>query len=347
MPVLKCLLALCLLNQIMSAQSEENAHRLFKRQSRGSGLKITELSPWTLPRKNVKQGDINKVERFRLQAPGITVEVASLDLIITSIKVPNQNKTMSDIILGFDDIAGYLESPSFSGAFVSLSPKGMQSENKTPRNWRATKLDDALVFSLLQGKKVLLNARFSLSKDELRVEMKGIVSEPTFLSIGLKNYFNLAGYETGLSGIEGHIVQINGNEISEKNRGSTKYVALDGHELDFRVPQSVEEVIYKDSLKYGRDFIVERSISEFDRFVGRVSHADSRRFLEVYSNQPVLHFDLLGETDAEGKESTPMEKNGGFVVKMATLLDDKEISSVNPGQIYSQTLVYKFGVDQF
>ncbi|XP_040566654.1 galactose mutarotase [Lepeophtheirus salmonis] len=337
-----------LLLNVQFILSEDSIQSIFKRQS-GNALQITELDHWTLPPKYVKNGDDNKVRRFRLESPQMTIEMISLDLIITSINIPNQKNEMSDVVLGFDDINGYLRDSSFSGAFVSLSPKEMQHEKKTPRNWNPTLKENSIVFSLLKDKTVLLNAEFYLSEteEELTVDIKGIVSKPTFMNIGLKTYFNLAGYETGPSGIEGHVVQINANEISEKSGGEFRYVDLEENDLDLRIPQTLDEIIFKESLKSGRYFIVDRSISEFHRFVGRVSHTDSKRYLEVYSNQPAVYFDLSKESQSNGKNETKLEKNSGFEMKMVTLLDNDQISNINPGDLYTHTIKYKFGVDEF
>ncbi|MES2674227.1 MAG: aldose epimerase family protein [Pseudomonadota bacterium] len=51
-------------------------------------------------------------------ANGVTVKVTNFGGVITSINIPDKNGKLGDIVLGFDDVDGYLKNKSFYGAVI-------------------------------------------------------------------------------------------------------------------------------------------------------------------------------------------------------------------------------------
>ncbi|MES2824172.1 MAG: aldose epimerase family protein [Pseudomonadota bacterium] len=51
-------------------------------------------------------------------ANGVTVKVTNFGGVITSIQVPDKNGKLGDIVLGFDNVDGYLKNKSFYGALI-------------------------------------------------------------------------------------------------------------------------------------------------------------------------------------------------------------------------------------
>ena len=65
-------------------------------------LQVLELPPWKAKSATYK--------RFRLTSGlGIEVDLLSLGATVTSIRVPDKDGVLSDVVLGFDDIETYLE----------------------------------------------------------------------------------------------------------------------------------------------------------------------------------------------------------------------------------------------
>src|SRR5687768_12700616 len=65
-----------------------------------------------------KMPDGKPVERFTLtNANGVELKAISYGGIITSLRVPDSNGKFDDIVLGFDQLDGYLKDHPFFGAF--------------------------------------------------------------------------------------------------------------------------------------------------------------------------------------------------------------------------------------
>ena len=66
-----------------------------------------------------KTADGQAVEAFTLKnASGVEVTAITYGGIITSLKVPDRNGALGDIVLGFDSIDGYLKGHPYFGAII-------------------------------------------------------------------------------------------------------------------------------------------------------------------------------------------------------------------------------------
>jgi aldose 1-epimerase len=66
---------------------------------------------------NLATGESAQLFSFR-NARGIEVQVTNYGGIITSIKTPDRAGRLADIVLGYDDLAGYLRNSPYFGAIV-------------------------------------------------------------------------------------------------------------------------------------------------------------------------------------------------------------------------------------
>src|SRR5688572_14637618 len=66
-----------------------------------------------------KMPDGQAVERFTLtNAKGVVLQAISYGGIITSLRVPDRNGRLDDIVLGFDNLDGYLKGHPYFGAII-------------------------------------------------------------------------------------------------------------------------------------------------------------------------------------------------------------------------------------
>ncbi len=64
-----------------------------------------------------KKGE--KVTLFRIEnSKGMAAEIIDFGAILTSLWVPDKNGKLDDVVLGFDDIEGYFDNPSFFGSTI-------------------------------------------------------------------------------------------------------------------------------------------------------------------------------------------------------------------------------------
>ncbi len=175
--------------------------------------------------------DGRQVNLFTLTNPsGAEVKIIDYGAIVVSLKVPDRAGTLRDVVLGYDDLAGYVKDKVFLGATVgryanriaagkfTLDGKTYQLDlNDGPNHlhggaggfykklWQAKLVKGkdgpgvALTYVSPDGEdgypgKVTLTVTYTLTRDDaLRVDYRGATDKPTILNPTHHSYFNLSG----------------------------------------------------------------------------------------------------------------------------------------------------------
>ena len=177
--------------------------------------------------------DGRKVTLYTLtNSAGAEARVITYGAILVSLKVPDRQGTLRDVVLGYDDLAGYVKDTSFLGATVgryanriaagkfTLDGKSYQLDRNNGPNhlhggaegfykklWRAepVKGDPAgvkLTYVSPDGEggypgTVTLTVTYTLTADNaLRIDYHGTTDKPTVLNATHHSYFNLSGDPT-------------------------------------------------------------------------------------------------------------------------------------------------------
>lgn len=254
---------------------------------------------------------------------GFSLSAISYGAIIQSVKVPDRNGTISDVVLGFDDLEGYVKknSPHFGGAIgrcanriggASFTIDG--AEYQLAKNvgtnhlhggiigfdqvvWKTTVVGTKVIFSYLSkdGEEgypgdLITNLTYQVSDDDsLHVTFQSTTTRKTVVNLTNHSYFNLAGHDTGAQELYEHVISINADRITETDSDSIptgKFIDVGGTPYDLRIPISFSEVMTKQPDLYDDNFCVSTHGNKGLNFVSRVEHPPSGRYLEVYSNQP-------------------------------------------------------------
>ncbi|CAH2087835.1 unnamed protein product [Euphydryas editha] len=254
---------------------------------------------------------------------GFSVSVISYGAIIQSIQVPDKYGATTDVVLGFDDIEGYItrNSPylgatvgrcanriggaSFKIDGVSYSVAknigkdhlhgGLVGFDKM--NWNATVNGKKVIFSYLSkdGEEgypgdLVTNVIYEVKNDDvLYVEFLATTTKKTVVNLTNHSYFNLAGHDAGPDEIFNHVITINADKITETTSESIptgRFIKVGGTPFDLRVPTRLGDAMNKASGLYDDNFCVTINDEQSMNFVSRVVHPSSGRYLEVYSNQP-------------------------------------------------------------
>ncbi|XP_063235687.1 galactose mutarotase-like isoform X2 [Bacillus rossius redtenbacheri] len=184
------------------------------------------------------------VDRYTLRnGRGAEVQVMSYGATVTSVKLPDRSGGVDDVVLGFDDLDGYLkaDNPYFgavvgrvanrikNGRFkignetyqISLNDGnntlhgGLKGFDK--KVWSSCVEDDKVVFSYLSSDgeegfpgAVLASVTYQLTdSNELKVTWKATSTKPTPINLTNHSYFNLCGHANGSQCIYEHLVKIN------------------------------------------------------------------------------------------------------------------------------------------
>jgi aldose 1-epimerase len=211
-------------------------------------------------------------------ANGCEARIMTYGGIVQSLKVPDKNGNFGDVVLGYDNLDGYIAKTPYFGALIGrygnrIGGAKFTLEGKTytlatnngPNSlhggikgfdkvvWKAVKADVGP-----QGPQVELNylskdgeegfpgnlnvtAVYTLTdKNELRLDFTATTDQPTLCNLTHHSYFNLAGQGNG--DILGHIVYINADNTTpvDSNLITTGEIKpVDGTPFDFRKPMAI------------------------------------------------------------------------------------------------------------
>jgi len=226
-----------------------------------------------------------KVQKFTLSNEnGVIVELIDYGATIVSVKVPNTEKPGSkiDLVLGYDNIDGYLGKPSknpYFGAIVGRvanriaegtfkidGEKFTLAQNNGTNSlhggligydkviWNSATNENSVTFSYLSkdGEEgypgdVVINVTYTLTRDNgLKIDIKGVTSKATPLNLANHVYFNLAGHETGAKGLGEHFVAVNADHYlptSDKQIPLGNLEDVGGSVFDLRIPRKLSEML--------------------------------------------------------------------------------------------------------
>jgi aldose 1-epimerase len=224
-----------------------------------------------------KLADGTAVESFTLRnANGVEVRAITYGAIITSLRVPDRAGKLGDVVLGHDDLAGYVSKPSYFGTVVgrygnriakgkfTLDGKTYTlATNNGPNHlhggikgfdkvvWKAEPAPSgtAVTFRYVsadgeEGYPGRLQAQVTYTLDDknaLTFEYLATTDKPTPVNLTQHSYFNLAGPGAG-GDILGHVLTLDGDRYTPVDAtliplGTLAPVA--GTPFDFRKPVAI------------------------------------------------------------------------------------------------------------
>jgi len=234
--------------------------------------------------------DGTPVELYTLRnANGVEATIATYGGIVTSLKVPDRNGNLGDVVLGYDNLDGYLKSTPYFGALIgrygNRIAKGQFTLNgktytlatnnapnalhgglkgldkvvwKAHAHNRATGPALELTYLSKDGEEgypgnLSVTATYTLTADNaLRVDYRATTDQDTVLNLTQHSYFNLRG-----SGdILGHVLYLNADKFTPVDStliptGELRPVA--GTPFDFRTPTAIGARVndHDQQLKFG------------------------------------------------------------------------------------------------
>jgi len=318
-------------------------------------------------------------------ANGVKVKVIDYGATIVSILAPDRSGAMADVTLGFDDIAGYqgavnpyfgatcgryanrikeghftLESRTYSLA-INNGPNALHGGlvGFDKKVWDAALEGDAVKMTLVspdgaEGYPGTLSVelKFSLNDaNELALEYSATTDKTTVINLTNHSYFNLAGSGNVL----GQLAQINADTYTAVDDDAIPTGALApvaGTEMDLLTPtpigQSIETV---QGLGYDHNYCINQATPGELTLAARVVAPESGRPLECLPTEPGVQFYTGNYLDGfKGKDGQTYAKHAGFCLETQHYPDSPnrpEFPSVQlaPGETYTQTCIYKFGVE--
>ena len=218
--------------------------------------------------------DGRDVDLYTLSTSGIEVQVMNYGATITSIKVPDCQGVMGDIVHGFESLEGYLGPHPYFGCIVgryanriggarfTLDGHEYQLAKNDGENslhggfrgfdkvlWRGEVWGDSLRLIYISGDgeegypgELRAEVEYSLKESELIIDYHATTDKPTVVNLTNHTYFNLAC--TG--DVLGHDLTLDADYFTPIGRGlipTGELRSVAGTSMDFRGPHKIGERI--------------------------------------------------------------------------------------------------------
>ncbi|XP_061174701.1 galactose mutarotase-like isoform X2 [Saccostrea echinata] len=314
---------------------------------------------------------------------GTEIRILNYGGIITNIWVPDKSGKMDDICLGFDDMEGYATNGPYFGALIgryanriangrfSIDGKTYQLvTNNGPnalhggkvgfdkRVWNSEIDGDVLRLTYVSADgeenypgEVKVTVRYQLTNDnELVIQYSATTSAKTVINLTNHAYFNLAGQGSG--DIFGHNVTIMADKYTPVDSTSIPTGVIenvDGTPWDLRTKKNLGEMIPSVPGDVGYDHNYCFGKTGWRKYMARVEHPTTGRYLEMFSTEPGVQFYTSYYLNETGKGGAKYGKFDAFCLEAQHYPDSPNkpnfpTTLLAPSETYLQTTTYNFGV---
>jgi aldose 1-epimerase len=303
-----------------------------------------------------KMQDGADVELFTLKNPrGTKAQIITYGATLQGLWVADRTNKFADVVLGFDDLQGYLGSHPYFGStigrFANRIAQGKFTldgkEYSLARNdgantlhggregfnrkvWKREIVNGAqassvqLAYVSADGEEgfpgtLKATVAYSLSnEDELKIEYTASADQPTPLNLTNHSYFNLAGSGDILN----HALQLNANQFTPVDAAlipTGEVAPVEGTPLDFTRPAAVGARISQlpgVPGGYDHNFVLNGENGRL-KFAARLHDPASGRQMEVWTTEPGVQLYSGNFLDAtiQGKRGVKYQKHAALCLE--------------------------------
>jgi len=300
--------------------------------------------------------DGRRVALFTLvNTGGVEARIMSYGGTLVSLRVPDRNGRLADVVLGFDDLGGYLGAKGYLGALIGryanrigkarFSLGGVDyplaaNEGENHLHGGRVGFDKVVWDATPAGPKLLLRhlskdgeegypgnlaveVGYTLRDDDaLEIEYSATTDRDTVINLTQHSYFNLAGQGEGH--ILGHLATIDADELVPIDAGLIPTGAprpVGGTPFDFTRETAIGARIDGDDVQlvrgrgYDHTWVVRGPAGQVRR-AARVREPKTGRVLEVLTTEPGLQFYSGNLLDGvRGKGGAAYGRRTGFCLE--------------------------------
>lgn len=322
---------------------------------------------------------------------GLVAKVATYGAILTSLEVPDRDGKSADVVLGFDELAGYLGDSPYLGATVGRV--GNRIRNATfelggrrfvlgANNgdhhlhggakgwdkvvWSAEELETAEGPALRLGHvspdgeegypgTVTATCVYTLTRNELRVEMRATTDAVTLVNIVHHTYWNLGGHASGP--ITDHALTVFAQRYTPADPivPTGEVAPVRGTPFDFSSPKRVGQDLNAaggDPIGYDHNWVVDGEPNAL-RPVARLADPKSGRVLSLEADQPGLQFYSGNYLDGSlrGKGGKAYARNAGLCLETQAFPNAINVPAwrdqvvLRPGMPYRHVMIHRFSTE--
>lgn len=266
--------------------------------------------------------DGRQVQLFTLTNDnGMEVSITNYGGIVTSIRVPDKNGNIEDVVLGFDDLEQYKSGHPFFGAIAGRYANRIANgqfelngevyelatndgenhlhggvEGFDKKLWDAEVNEDensvSLSYLSSDGEEgypgnLDVDVTYTLTdENELQIDYHATTDKATVVNLTNHSYFNLSGDPS--QGILDHLLTIHADRYTPVDEGlipTGELRPVEGTPFDFTSAELVGARIDSIPPGYDHNFVLNNPDSGV-RKIATVEHEESGRIMEVYTDQP-------------------------------------------------------------
>jgi aldose 1-epimerase len=272
--------------------------------------------------------DGTSVDLYTLGDGKVEARITNYGGIIVSLRTPNRDGKLDDIVLGYDSLDKYIAKTAYFGAIIGryanrLAHGSFQLNGKTysiPKNdgdntlhggirgfdkvvWTAREIKDGIELTYVSkdGEEgfpgtLTTTVRYTLEGGALRIEYSATTDKDTVLNLTNHSYFNLAGQGDG--DVLRHVVRINASKITPVDANlipTGELMSVEGTPFDFRTPHTIGERIDTNNeqlrlgMGYDHNFVLDHGEGELAE-AAEVYEPTTGRILKVLTTQPGVQF---------------------------------------------------------
>jgi aldose 1-epimerase len=251
----------------------------------------------------------------------MSMEVINYGGNVTSLNVPDRNGKTEDVIIGFDDLAGFLEDTSYINPLIGrvgnrignsqfeLDGKLYRLNANEGKNhlhggingfhkvlWEASSIerkDEAGVklryFSkhMEEGYPGNLSVEVHMllnNQNEIRIVYQAETDAATHVNLTHHGYYNLTG---GKRDIRDHILKLNASQYTETDQAliaTGRILPVKGTDLDYTVPVKIGARIDR-TKGYDLNYVIDKKPGEL-ALAAEVMDPESGRVMKAFTDQP-------------------------------------------------------------
>ncbi len=269
--------------------------------------------------------DGKEVKQYTLtNANGMEVKIINYGGIITSVKTPDKEGNMENVVLGFDNLDKYLEGTPYFGAIIgrfgnrigqaqfSLNGESYQLAANNGANhlhggevgydkvfWDAETLPgNALKMTYLSedGEEgypgnLDISVTYTLTDDdEIKIDYYATTDKATPVNLTNHSYFNLSGDPETL--ILDHVLQIEADRYTPVDFGlipTGELAPVEDTAFDFTDPETIGARIEDVPGGYDHNFVLNKFEEELP-LVATLTDPETGRSMEILTSEPGLQF---------------------------------------------------------
>ncbi|MCL2637123.1 MAG: galactose mutarotase [Oscillospiraceae bacterium] len=322
------------------------------------------------------------VHLFTLKNNDLTVRLTSFGAALVGIDAPDKNGELADVVLGYDNLDGYINGGSFQGAVVGRYANriggaafkldeqeyqlakndgdnclhgGSYGFNRRVWEYKLNDKENSVTFTYRspdgeEGFPSALNVsvKYTLTdKNKLKIKYEASADGDTIFNPTNHAYFNLGGKGTVLDTVL-QIKALNYTPFDEFNIPTGEIESVPETPFNFLKPKKIGAYIKEGKIAgYDHNFL----LGEFGEMKkAAVAHEpESGRIMAVYTDMPAIQFYTANGLSEKGKGGVHFGKQDAFCLETQFTPNTPNLPNfpsckLKKGKKFKSVTIYAFGV---